>query len=132
MRIPLTLEVVLVSLAIGVCAFLGSLGWFAVGMGTMTDCTTFYSCDSSGCSPCGITERWINAGGILQWVLAAVSIVVLVRGVRQRRGSMLLVCGLVVLALSVLCFAGTTMRAHASYCRPGTPGYAASYCSAQD
>jgi hypothetical protein len=34
-----------------------------------------------------------------------------------------------VLAVSVLTIVGTTWRAQASYCQPGTSGYSTSYCS---
>ena len=129
MRISVVLGVVLLSLAIGACVLLGTLGWLAVGFGTLSSCTDDYSCATSGCPPCVTTQRWVNAGGVIPWVLAVVGTVVLVRGVRAARASMLLVCGLVVLTASAVSFAGTTWRAQESYCRPGTPGYDDSYCS---
>jgi hypothetical protein len=120
---------VLVSFAIGVCVLLGTLGWFAVGFGTMTDCTDNYSCSSTGCPPCGDTARWINVGGVVQWLLAAAAITILVRGSRSQRWLPLLGGGAAVLAASLLAFLGTTLQASESYCRPGTAGYESSYCS---
>lgn len=120
---------VLLSLAIAGCFLLGTLGWFMIGFGMMTDCTNNYSCTTSGCSPCGTAERWINAGGVAQWLLAGVAGVLLFRGVRDRRALRLVVSGAAVLALSVAVVVGTTWRASQSYCQPGTTGYDASYCS---
>ncbi|WP_243058478.1 hypothetical protein [Nocardioides sp. SR21] len=129
MRISYVLGVVLVSLAIGVCMLLGSLGWFAVGFGMMTDCTNNYSCTETGCPPCGTTERWINAGGITQWILAGAGVVVLVLGARSGRAATLIGGGAVLLVVSTLTIVGTTWRASESFCQPGTRGYDTSYCS---
>jgi len=122
------LGVVLVSFAIGVCVLLGTLGWFAVGFGTMTDCTDNYSCSATGCPPCRETALWINVGGVIQWVLAAAGVVILVRGRRSKRWLSLLGGGAAVLAVSALVFLGTTSQASKSYCQPGTADYEASYC----
>lgn len=129
MRISFILGVVLLTVAIGVCLLLGTFGWFFVGFGMMTGCTNDYSCTTTGCSPCATTERWINAGGITQWLLAVAGIVVMVLGARGERATTLLVGGAVLLVVSVLTFVGTTWLASESYCQPGTPGYRASYCS---
>ena len=130
MRISKILGVVLLSLALAVCVLLGSLGWFGLGFGIMTDCTNNYSCTETGCSPCATTERWINAGGITQWILFAIGIVVLVKGVRAGRGPALLIGGAVALLVaSTLTVVGTTWLARHSYCRPDSPDYSSSYCS---
>ncbi|MFC5493609.1 hypothetical protein [Nocardioides caricicola] len=129
MRIPCVLGVVLVSVAIALCVLLGSLGWFAVGFGMMTDCTNNYSCTETGCPPCATTERWINAGGVVQWILAAAGVVVLVLGASSGRAATFVVGGAALLVVSPLVMVGTTWRASESFCQPGTPGYDASYCS---
>ena len=72
----------LVSVAIGTALLLGTFGWFGVGFGTMTDCTNKYGCTETKCPPCVTAARWINAGGIAQWVLAGMGVVVLVGGRR--------------------------------------------------
>jgi len=124
--------VVVVSVAIATSLVLGTVGWFAVGFGMMTDCTNNYSCTETGCSPCSATERWINLGGAAQLLLAVVGGVVLVAGLRARLRTALVVGGAALLATSVLTVVGTTWRAQESYCRPGTPGYATSYCAVGD
>lgn len=130
MRASFVLGTVLLSLAIGVCLLLGTLGWFAIGFGMMTDCTNNYSCTETGCPPCATTERWINAGGITQWILAGAGLGLAIWGiVRTKDGSRLAVGALVLLVASTATVVGTTWRASESYCQPGTPGYAASYCS---
>lgn len=120
--------IALLSVAIGTCLALGTLGWFAVGFGIMTDCTNSYSCSSTGCSPCAATGRWINAGGVGQWVLAGTGLILMVRGLRTRRRSGLAILAVGLLVVSVLSVVGTTWRAQESYCQPGTPGYGRSYC----
>jgi len=121
--------IVLVSVAIGTCLLLGTFGWLAVGFGIMTDCTNNYGCSKTGCTPCVTTGRWINAGGIAQFVLAGMGVTGLVRGLRAKQRAYLAVGGAALLATSVLTILGTTWRAQESYCQPGTPGYARSYCS---
>jgi hypothetical protein len=128
MSLRYRLGLVLLTIAISICVLLGSLGWFAIGFGMMTDCTNNYSCTTTGCPPCDDTKRWINAGGVAQWVLAGVAVAVLISGVRANRGIPLLIGGVTVLVMSALTIVGTTWRADASYCQPDTPGYAASYC----
>ncbi len=117
------------SVAIGACLLLGTVGWLVLGIGPMTDCTNNYSCSTSGCSPCATTRGWINAGGIGELMLAGVGIAAMVRGLRAERPAYLATVGLALLALSVVTAVATTWRAHESYCRPGTPGYEDSYCS---
>lgn len=124
--------VVLVLVAIGTALFLGTFGWFAVGFGMMTDCTNNYSCTESGCTPCDATSGWINAGGLIQLGLAVAGIVLLVRGLRSSQRAVLALGGIALLACSAATAIGTTWRADESYCQPGTPGYAASYCSTGD
>lgn len=123
------LGLVLVSLAIAVCVLLGTLGWFAVGFGMMTECTNNYSCTATGCPPCDTTERWINAGGVVQWLLAAAGLAVLLLGIRSKRWLPLLSGGAVLLVVAPLAFLATTTQASRSHCQPGTPGYESSYCS---
>jgi hypothetical protein len=124
--------VVLVSVAIGTCLLLGTLGWFAVGFGVMTDCTNNYSCTETGCDPCAPAARWINAGGVIQLALALAGVIVLIVGLRSSHQAYLLLGGVGLLAASAATVLGTTWAADESYCRPGTPGYAASYCSIDD
>jgi hypothetical protein len=124
--------VVLVSVAICIALLLGTLGWFMVGFGMMTDCTNNYSCTMTGCPPCATTEHWLNAGGIAQFVLAGTGVVVLVLSLRVKQRPNLAVSGAVLLVMSVLTMVSTTWRAQESYCQPGTPGYATSYCSVGD
>lgn len=130
-RVRSVAGVALVSLAIGTCVLLGTLGWFVVGFGTMTDCTTNYSCTETGCAPCASAARWINVGGLAQLGLAGAGIAALVRGLRRRRPATLLLGGATILAMSVLTALGTTWLAQESYCQPGTPGYARSYCAVE-
>ncbi len=129
MSVRYVVGLVLLSFAIGVCFVFGTLGWFSIGFGMMTDCTNNYSCTTTGCEPCADTGRWINAGGFAQWVLAVLGIVVLVRGVRAKRWNQLMIGGAAILTVSVLTLLGTTWQANESFCQPGTPGYHSSYCS---
>ena len=132
-RATLVAGVVLVVLAIATSLVLGTLGWFAVGFGVMTDCTNEYSCSSTGCSPCATASRWITAGGVAQLGLAVAGVVILVRALRTARGRTALpVAGVVLLAVSAGTMALTTSAANASYCRVDSPGYAESYCSTDD
>jgi hypothetical protein len=105
----------LVSVAIGTSLLLGTFGWFAVGFGTMTDCTSKYGCTETNCPPCATAERWINAGGIAQWALAGTGVVVLTRRRRAKQHPDLALCGAALLAMSVLTMVGTTGRAQKSY-----------------
>lgn len=131
MSLRTRLGVALLVLAIGTCMLLGSLGWFAVGFGIMTDCTNDYSCSSGSCSPCAAAQRWITLGGITQWVLAAVGVAILVRRIKVGNPSTVLLAGAILLVASLVTAVGTTWAADASYCREGTPGYRASYCSVE-
>jgi multisubunit Na+/H+ antiporter MnhB subunit len=126
-RLALVAGIVLVSLGVALCLLLGTLGWFAVGFGTMTGCTNDYSCTETGCPPCRTTGTWINLGGVVQLLLATAGIVLLVLATRIRP-HLLAAAGLALLVLSVLAFVGTTWAAQHWYCRPGTPGYEQSYC----
>ena len=119
----------LVLLAVATSIVLGTAGWFAVGFATMTDCTNSYSCSPAGCPPCTATGRWINAGGLAQWALAAIGVAVLVRARGRRRPLRLAAAGALLLSLSVLTVVLSTTLAQSSYCRPGAPGYADSYCA---
>ena len=121
----------LVALAIGTCLLLGTVGWFSVGMGLMTECTNNYSCSPTSCAPCTTAGRWITAGGIGQLGLAALGAVALVRGLRARRAGSLLGAGAALLTVAGLTMVGTTSLARSSYCQPGTPGYDTSYCSVE-
>jgi hypothetical protein len=112
----------------GISLILGTLGWFVVGFGMMTDCTNDYSCTVAGCSPCATTERWINGGGLAQLLLTGAGVGVLLLGKRPERRAFLAFGAAALLALSLLTFVGTTWRALESYCQPGTLGYASSYC----
>ena len=129
MRTRFVAAVALVVIAIGTCVAFGTLGWFAIGFGVMTSCTDDYSCSITSCSPCRTTGLWINAGALAQQLLAAAGVVVLVRGMRTKRGGHLASAGLALLVSSVLVVVGTTWRAEGSYCRPGSPDYRSSYCS---
>jgi hypothetical protein len=94
----------------------------------MTDCTTSYDCTETGCPPCAAAEHWIDVGGIAQWLLAGLGVLVLVLGLRAKRPTYLALGGVAVLALSWLAIVNTTSRAQDSYCQPDTPGYDTSYC----
>jgi hypothetical protein len=124
--------IALLTVAIGICFLFGTVGWFTVGFGVMTDCTNNYSCSSTGCSPCATTGRWINGGGLAQLLLAGGGVAVLIRGLRTRRSGRMALGGAVLLMSSALVFAGTTWLAQGSYCQPGSPGYRDSYCSTDD
>ena len=108
MKTPTVAGIVLLTLAIGTALLLGTLGWLVVGFGTMTDCTNDYSCSSTGCPPCATAGRWINAGGIIQWVIAGGAVAILVRGLRAGRPSHLLIGGATLLSMSVLTVVATT------------------------
>ncbi|MGB0099267.1 MAG: hypothetical protein WBP61_03215 [Nocardioides sp.] len=127
MRASLVAGAVLTSLAIAICLFLGTVGWFFVGFAMMTDCTTDYS--ELGNDTCTTTGRWINAGALLQWVLAATGAALLVWGLVAKRSAHLVIGGVALAAVSVVTIVATTWAADRSYCQPGTPGYARSYCS---
>jgi hypothetical protein len=103
-----------------------------VGFATMTDCTDIYGCTDSGCAPCDAASRWITAGGVTQLSLALAGAVLLVLGVRSAWRARLVLGGVALLAASVATVVATTSRASESYCQPGSPGYAASYCSTAD
>lgn len=105
----------LVSVAIGTSMLLGTFGWFGVGFGTMTDCTNKYGCTETSCPPCATAARWINVGGIAQWVLALMGVVVLMGGPRVVHHPDLALSGAALLAMSVLTIVGTTWRAKRSY-----------------
>jgi hypothetical protein len=136
--------IALVMVAIGICLLFGTIGWFAVGFGVMTDCTDDYStrasesagnaisCSTTGCGPCATTALWINAGALAQQLLAAAGVAVLIRGLRTRQSGRLACGAAVLLVSSVLVHVGTTWQAEGSYCQPGSPGYRNSYCSTDD
>lgn len=128
---PIVGSVVLVSVAIATSLTLGTLGWFAVGLSTMTACTNDYSCSTTGCEPCAATGRWINAGGLVQWMLAGAGGAALSRRRLRERPGTLAITGMALLTFSVLVVVGSTWAAQASYCRPGTSGYDGSYCSVE-
>jgi hypothetical protein len=108
-----------VGLAVGLCLVLGTVGWFAVGFGVMTDCTNSYLCDETGCPPCDTTASWINVGGVAQLVLAAAGIAVLaLSGRRARSTTMLDVTAACLVPLSLVVAVVTTTRAQNSYCQP--------------
>lgn len=132
MKTPALEGTVLTLVATATCLFLGTFGWFAIGFGTMTDCTNNYDCTDTGCPPCATTERWITFGGLSQLALAGIGVVVLLLGHRAKRGAYLFVGGAAVLGMSVLTVVSTTLLASESYCQPGTPGYTSSYCSTDD
>lgn len=127
MKPSIVAGVILVSVAIVTCLLLGTLGWFVIGFGVLTDCTNMYSCSSSGCAPCATARGWVGVGGVAQLVLAGAGVAVLIRP-STRRPRDLAVSAVALLALSVLTIVGTTTAARGSYCQPGTPGYAGSYC----
>jgi hypothetical protein len=132
MKASIVAAIALLTVAIGTCLLFGTIGWFAVGFGVMTDCTDNYSCSPTGCSPCATTALWINVGGLAQLLLAVAGVGVLVRGLRTKQSGRLAVGGLVLLMSSVLIVVGTTWRAQGSYCQPGSPDYRSSYCSTDD
>jgi hypothetical protein len=70
-------------LAAGLAALLGTVGWFVMSFGLGTTCTNKFSCGGSSCAPCAAMNRWVIAGGIGQWVLAAVAFVLLVLASRR-------------------------------------------------
>jgi hypothetical protein len=124
--------VALVMVAIEICLMLGTIGWFAVGFGVLTDCTDNYDCSTGACGSCGTTAFWINAGALAQQLLAAAGVAVLIRGLRTRQAGRLASSGAVLLVSSMLIIVGTTRLAESSYCQPGSPGYRDSYCSTDD
>jgi hypothetical protein len=124
--------IALVVVAIVTCLLFGTIGWFAVGFGVMTDCTNAYSCSVTSCSPCAKPGLWINSGGLAQLLLASAGVGVLIRGLRTRRSGQLASSGAALLVSSVLIVVGTTWQAEGSYCQPGSAGYRSSYCSTSD
>jgi hypothetical protein len=129
MRMLTAVGVIALTVAICCCVLLGTVGWFAVGFGTMTDCTNNYSCSTQSCQPCAGAGRWINAGGIAQWLLAGLGVSLLIRGVHDARVSRLMVGAAVILAASVITAVGTSWRASESYCQPGRADFSSSYCA---
>ena len=130
MKPPSAARIVPLSVAITICLLFGTLGWFMVGFGLMTDCTNNYSCTETGCAPCATSGRWINAGAIAQFVLAGVG-VVLMRRLRAPGRAYLAFGGTALLVMSVLTIVGTTWRAQESYCQPDD-GYYSPYCAIED
>ena len=113
-------------LGLVVPALLGTFGYAAVGMGVMTDCTTYYE---ECCEPCAPASHWLLAGALFQGAIV-VTVAVLWRwsarfGLRQR--SMAAV-GVTALVLSVMAIVLSDAAASNAYCRPGTTGYERSYC----
>jgi hypothetical protein len=88
--------IALVSVAIAICFLLGTIGWFVIGLGVLTDCTNNYSCSATNCAPCRTTGLWINAGGLAELLLAATGIGVLTSA-RQVRTSARRRCDVAVL-----------------------------------
>ena len=129
MSFRLVAGAVLLSLAIAGCLLLGTVGWFAIGFGMLTACTNDYSCTSNGCPPCAGVEHWLTAGAVAQWALAGLGGVLLFVGLRGRQSLRLVIGTIAIVAASATVVVGTTWRASESYCQPGTPGYADSYCS---
>ena len=129
MRLLTALGVIAMTVAICCCVLLGTVGWFAVGFGTMTDCTNYYSCSTQSCQPCAGAGRWINVGGIAQLLLAGLGVGLLVRGVHDARVPRLMIGAAVILLASAITALGTSWRASESYCQPGTADYLSSYCS---
>src|SRR4051795_6101993 len=101
MKPVLVAATALLMLAIATCLLLGTIGWFAIGFGVMTDCTDAYSSSTTFRSPCATTGLWLNAGALAQQLLAATGVGVLVRGVRTDHGRLLALAGLAILVSSV-------------------------------
>src|SRR4051794_6080888 len=129
MRLVTALGVIAMIVAICCCMLLGTVGWFVMGFGVMTDCTDDYSCSTQSCSPCAGAGRWLEAGAIAQWLLAALGVGLLVRSFHDARVVRLLIGAPVVLLASAITVVGTSSRASESYCQPGTADYSSSYCS---
>jgi hypothetical protein len=125
-------SITLAVLAVGTCLLLGTLGWFAVGFGTMTACTNAYDCTETGCAPCAGAEHWLGVGAFAQLTMATVGAVLAVLLAVARRRATLAIGALALIAVSVGTIVVTTRLANDSYCRPDTPDDAWSGCSAFD
>lgn len=127
--LPHFVAATLVTAAIGTCLLFGTLGWFVIGFGVLTECTDYYSCSATNCAPCATTGLWINVGGLGQLLLASAGVGLLISRLRTQRSGWLAGGGAVLLLSSALLVLGTTWQAQGSYCQPGTPGYRSGYCS---
>lgn len=89
--------------ALAVTLLAGTLGWFGTAFAIGTTCTNDFSCGYDSCAPCAKAHAWVTAGGIGQWVLAAVAVVILVQGSRRpggRRALTVTTCALTPLAIA--------------------------------
>jgi hypothetical protein len=101
--------------SLAVIAFLGTIGSFGVGFGTMTGCTNDHSCTATDCAPCATASGWLTAGWIGQGALLLAWVVLVafaVRGVRLRE---VRTAALLLAVLSVALIAVTTVAAVHSY-----------------
>jgi hypothetical protein len=95
---------------------LGTFGWFLNAFGIGSDCTDKYSCGSGSCRPCGTAHAWVWAGGIGEWVLLALAVVILVLGQRLPRWRRAVaIAALAVMLLAVGWYAASTTLAERSY-----------------
>ena len=120
----------LLVLALVVPALLGTVGYAAVGMGVMTDCTTYYE---ECCDPCAPASHWLLAGALFQGALVlAVAVLWRWSATFGLRAGRLAAIGATALVLSVMAIVLSDVAASNSYCRPGAAGYERSYCSIRE
>jgi hypothetical protein len=102
------------TMAVTVAVALGTVGWWGVGFGVGSTCTDDFSCGSTSCVPCASFNAWWVAGGIGQWVLVVVAVVMLVLGLRRpgsRRSAAIATWSLIPLAIGWMVF-WTVQAAH--------------------
>ena len=116
-----------------VTGLLATIGSFGLGFAVMTECSNTYSCSSTGCGPCSATSALLVSSWVLQGVLFVVALALLlppvVRRLTERR---VLALALVVPLVSAVAFAGVSLAADLTYCRPGQDdGGRGDYCESR-
>ncbi len=103
-------------LTAGLALGLGTIGYFMVGFGLLTDCTNAYDCTETTCLPCRPAQTWLSVGAAGQGGLLLTAIALLVvAAVRPATRRSLAVVGWVTLGLAVMWIITSTIVASGSY-----------------
>jgi len=104
------------TVAVAETVALGTVGGWGVGFGVGSTCKDDFSCGSTSCARCASFNAWWIAGGIGQWVLVVVALVLLVLGWRRpgsRRVTAIAAWSLIPLAIAWIVF--WTVQAEPSF-----------------